>query len=242
MKFGYFLLLGPLVSLASWSPALAADRRRLASVPLDMPLSDQEALDNQFLEGLYQGDYGKSMPRNLGGYLGGNVKSSGLVSSPYRHIDTVLKDGRRLQLWFSSESDGRKIFGVRLDTPYIEKPTRDYNQAISEIQSAWGKPDLELSPADAKGVQQIEIFVDHTMSGDRLAAVMARLPGADKLPPKDVNDFWDSDLRDYGRILGSRFRGAIAVVNQQNGKLVGEELLLVDMVRAATVFNLGEGN
>ena len=29
-------------------------------------------LDNQALEGLYQGDYGTSMPHNVGGYLGQN--------------------------------------------------------------------------------------------------------------------------------------------------------------------------
>jgi hypothetical protein len=218
--------------------AYAADRMRLVSIPLDQPLSDEEALDQQFLEGLYQGDYGKQMKLNVGGYLGDNVKSSGLSQSPFNHIDTVLKDGCKLQLWFSSAEDGRKTFGIHLETPYIEKPTRDFKQAIAEIQSAWGKPDLEFSPPDGAGAQQVEVFVDHTMPSDRVAAVTANVPPADKLTPKDMSHFWDSDLRGYARVLGGSFRGAIAIVNQQNGKLVGEQILLIDLTRAATVFNL----
>jgi hypothetical protein len=54
--------------------AAAADRMRLVSVPLDVPLEDTEALDNQALEGLYQGDYGKSIKFNVGGYLPDHVK------------------------------------------------------------------------------------------------------------------------------------------------------------------------
>jgi len=141
----------------------------------------------------------------------------------------------------SSADDGRKTFGIHLETPYIEKPTRDFKQAVLEIQSAWGRPDLEFSPPDAQGAQRIDVFVDHTMPRDRLAVVMARLPNANKLSPKDINHFWESDLRDYARILGDEFRGAIAIVNNQNGKLVGEQILLVDLVRARSVFNLGGG-
>jgi len=214
---------------------------RLLSVPLEMPLSDTEALDQQYLEGLYEGDYGKQMKLNFGGYLGGNVKSSGLTELPFHHIDTELKDGRKLQLWFSSAEDGRKTFGIHLQTPYIEKPSRDFAQAVLEIQSAWGKPDLEFSPPDLRGVQQIEVFVDRTMPGDRLAAVVAHLPSADKLSPQATDHFWESDLHDYARLLGGDFRGAIAILDQQNGKLVQEQILLVDLVRARTIFNLGPG-
>jgi hypothetical protein len=217
--------------------AAAADRMRVASVPLDMPLEDTEALDNQALEGLYQGDYGKNMKLNVGGYLPDNVKSSGLTDAPFKFITTLLEDGRTLQLWFSSAEDGRKTFGVSLETPYIEKPTRDFGQALSEIQSVWGKPDLEFSPPEIK-TQQIDVFVDRTMPQERLAAVTAHLPKVEQLAAKDRNDFWDTDLRDYARILGGRFRGAIIVANQQNGKLVAEKIMLIDLVRARTVFNL----
>jgi len=235
------VLICGLITALALRTAHAADRMRLVSVPLDMPLDDTQALDEQALEGLYQGDYGKNMKYNVGGYLGDNVKSSGLAESPFNHIDTVLKDGRKLQLWFSSADDGRKTFGIHLETPYIEKPTRDFKPADLEIQSAWGKPDLEFTPPDAMGAQQIELFVDHTMSKDRLAVVIVRLPNANKLSPNDINHFWENDLRDYARMLGHEFRGAIAIVNNQNGKLVGEQILLVDLVRARSAFNLGEG-
>ena len=100
-----------------------------------------------------------------------------------------------------------------------------------------GRPDLEFSPLDIN-TPQIDVFVDRTMPQERLAAVLARLPKAEKLTTEDRNKFWDSDLRDYARILGERFRGAIAVTNQQKGKLVAEKIMLIDLVRARTVFNL----
>jgi hypothetical protein len=237
MKSKLILMVGLIALLPFARTAAAADRMRVASVPLDVPLADTEALDNQALEGLYQGDYGKNMKLNVGGYLPDNVKSSGLTDAPFKFITTVLKDGRTLQLWFSSAEDGRKTFGVSLETPYIEKPARDFGQALSEIKSVWGNPDLEFSPPEIK-TQQIDVFVDRTMPQERLTAVMARLPKVEQLAPKDRNDFWDTDLRDYARILGGRFRGAIIVANQQNGKLVAEKIMLIDLVRARTVFNL----
>ena len=181
------------------------------------------------------------MKLNFGGYLGNNVKSSVLLETPFDHITTVLKDGRTLELWFSSAEDGRKTFGVTLETPYIENPTRDVAQALAELQYSWGKPDLEFTPADTKA-QQVEIFVDRTMAQDRIDAVLARLPKTDKLPANDRNNFWESDLRALARILGGRFRGAIAILGAQNGKLVSERILLVDLVRARTVFNLERGS
>ncbi len=39
-------------------------------------------------------------------------------------------------------------------------------------------------------------------------------------------------------ILGERFRGAITITNQRKGKLVAEKIMLIDLVRARTVFNL----
>jgi hypothetical protein len=105
-----------LASAAAAEPA--KERWRLASVPLDMP--EDGGLDDQALEGLYQGDYGTDMPHDFGGSLGGKIKDSVLTESPFWHIDTTLKDDRRLQLWFSSAEDGRKIFGVRLSVPWSE--------------------------------------------------------------------------------------------------------------------------
>ena len=236
------LPIAALLMIAAANPVLAAGRMRLVSIPLDMPLSDSEALDNQALEGLYQGDYGKHMAQNFGGYLGDNVKSSGLSESPFYHIDTVLKDGRKLGLWFSSAADGRKTFGVHLETPWIEKPTADFKQAVDALEAAWGKPDLLLPSPDAKGAQQIRIFVDRTMPKDRYDKAIAHLPTPDKMKPKDVENLWRSDVVEWARVLGPEFRGAIAIVSDQDGKLAGEQILLIDLVRARTVFNFGQGS
>ncbi|HVN64798.1 MAG TPA: hypothetical protein VMT58_09190 [Candidatus Binataceae bacterium] len=237
----FLAIAGILAILAHAGVAGAADRWRVASVPLDMPLSDEQALDNQALEGLYQGDYGTHMPHNFGGYLGNNVKSSGLQESPFYHIDTTLKDGRKVELWFSSAEDGRKTFGVHLETPWKENQTNSFASALAELQAAWGKPDLEFSPPQTPGSQQIKIFVDRTMPKNRIDAVLARLPAKDKISTKQINDFWQSDLREWARILGPEFRGVIAIMNDSAGKLVGEQVMLIDFVRARAVFNLDEG-
>jgi len=236
---GKILFLAGLLLLSMHTAAaLAAERWRVASVPLDMPLDDTEALDNQALEGLYQGDYGRDMPHNLGGYLGGNVKESGLRESPFDRINTKLKDGRNLELWFSSAEDGHKTFGVHLETPWIEKPTRDFKPALAEVQAAFGKPDLEFSPPESGNSQHVEVFVDRTMPKPRYDTVIARLPKAEGLSKKDANDFWRSDLRNWARLLGPDFRGAIVILGAKKNKLVNEDASLIDLMRARTVFNL----
>lgn len=41
---------------------------------------------------------------------------------------------------------------------------------------------------------------------------------------------------------GPELRGAITIMSDQNGKPVGEQVIIVDLVRAGTVFNLGNGS
>lgn len=242
------IILAALLMLVQTSAAAAAERWRIVSVPLDMPLDDSEALDNQALEGLYQGDYGRNMPHNFGGYLGGKVKESGLSESPFYRINTTLKDGRKLELWFSSAEDGHKIFGIHLENPWIEKPTKDFKQAIDEVQAAFGKPDLELAPGlelappNSGNFQRIQVFADRTMPRSRYDAVVARLPKADRISKKDADAFWRSDLRDWARILGPDFRGAVVILGVQQNKLIGQQTYLIDLIRALTVFNLGQTN
>lgn len=231
-----------LVLFAFVSVAQGEDRMRLVSIPLDMPLSDEEALDNQALEGLYQGGYGAQMPRNYGGYIGKNLKSSRLVESPFYHIHSELKDGRKFELWFSSVEDGRKVFGVRLETPWVEKPLRDEAKAREELQATWGKPDLTFTPPSSATAQIIEVFVDRGMDKARYDAVLARIPSHDQIAPKDKDDFWRADLTTLARILGPQFRGAVAITSNLKGKLSAQQVLLIDLARAHTVFNLGGGN
>ncbi|HTY55895.1 MAG TPA: hypothetical protein VMB26_11865 [Candidatus Binataceae bacterium] len=238
MKWTIVLVTTLLLVSVQIGATTAVERWRIASVPLDMPLSDDEALDNQALEGLYQGDYGRRMTHNLGGYLGGNVRESGLNESPFYRINTTLKDGRKLELWFSSADDGHKTFGVYLDTPWNDKPIKDFKQAADEAHAAFGKPDLAFAPADRSDSQKIEIFADRMMPKARYDAVIARLPKAAAMGKKEVDGFWESDLRNWARILGPDFRGAIVIFGLQKNKLVSEDVYLIDLVRAKTVFNL----
>ncbi len=108
------------------------------------------------------------------------------------------------------------------------------------MQATYGKADIEFSPPASKGAQRIQVFVDRTMPKERLAAVLTRLPAADKMNAKDIDEFWRADLRGLARLLGPEFRDAIVSTGMENGKLVAQQAELVDLIRARTVFNLGD--
>jgi hypothetical protein len=217
----------------------AADRWRLLSIPLDMPMDDQFALDGQALEGLYQGDYGTKMPHNYGGYIGPNLKASGLNEVPFYHIDSTLKDGRTFELWFSTAEDGRKVFGVRLNIPYSDKRKDLVSDTIKEVETAYGKSDLEFSPAGITA-QKIIVIANRTLPKEKCDSIVARLPKAEQLGQKDADSFWNADLRQLARMLGPEFRGVILVLNAnaKTGRFVSGTVQLIDLERARTVFNL----
>jgi hypothetical protein len=227
-----------LLLLTGAATAGTADRWRLCSVPLDMPLDDREALDNQALEGLYQGDYGHDMAHNYGGYIAGNLKDSILIEWPFYHIQTTLKDGRLLQLWFSSGTDGRKVFGVHLELPWSDKSKRTVKAEREAIAAAFGAPDIELGPPGLSS-QKILVIADRTMDKDRYAAVVARLPKADRISHDDADRFWKLDLQELAKFLGPDFRGLVVILNSQGDKLVSEQAELIDLSRARSVFDLG---
>ncbi len=76
------------------------------------------------------------------------------------------------------------------------------------------------------------------MTPERYKAVVAKLPKAAAIDPKDADSFWRADLRKWARMLGPDFRGIIIVLNAQGPKLMGETAELIDLGRARTVFNL----
>jgi len=221
--------------------ASAADRWRILGVPLDMPESDEHALDGQYLEGIYQGDYGTHMPHNYGGYIGGHLEDSLLLQLPYHHINSTTKDGKQLELWFSSQEDGRKTFGVEMHDSRRENggSTEAPSAAIEEAQAAFGKPDRVIMSPDAPG-RTILMFVDASLPKDRHDAIVARLPTAAQMPKDEVAKFNSIDLRERARILGPDFRGAIVTIYSLNDKVTGVEAELLDLQRARTVFNLDQ--
>jgi len=204
-----------------------------------MPESDDQALDGQYLEGIYQGDYGEKMPHDYGGYIGGHVKESLLLQLPYYHMNSTTKDGKQLELWFSSKNDGRKIFGVEMHETLRDKGDRSEapSKAIDEAQAAFGKPDRVITSPDAPG-QTILMFVDADLPKDRRDAIVAHLPNLDEMPKDDIGNFNSIDLRERARVLGPDFRGAIVTIYSFKDKVTGIDAELLDLPRARTVFNL----
>lgn len=226
-------------SLLSVRTAGAADRWRILGVPLDMPESDDQALDGQYLEGIYQGDYGEKMLHDYGGYIGGHVKDSLLLQLPYYHMNSTAKDGKQLELWFSSKDDGRKTFGVEMHESLRDNAGRSEapSKAIGEAQAAFGKPDRVITSPDAPSVT-ILMFVDADLPKDRRDAIVAHLPNSQQMPKDDAANFNSIDLRERARVLGADFRGAIVTIYSFKDQVTGIDAELLDLQRARTVFNL----
>ena len=219
-------------------PVEAADRWRILGVPLDMPESDEVALDGQFLEGIYQGDYGTRMPHNYGGYIHGHLKDSLLPELPFYHINSTMRDDRQLELWFSAKEDGRKTFGVEYHQTLEGKAgSKDPATAIKQAEAAFGKPDRTITSPAVPG-QTILLFVDSSLPKDKRDAIVARLPNSQQMAKDDIGKFSRTDLRERARILGPDFRGAIITLYGFKGKVTGIDAELLDLQRARTVFNL----
>jgi hypothetical protein len=215
--------------------AAAADRWRILGVPLDMPVEDD--LDGQYLEGIFEGDYGAHMASNYGGYIAGHLKDSLLREMPFYHMNSTMKDGRQLELWFSTRADGRKVFGVELHEIFEGKKAKDPDSAARDAQAAFGKPDRVIVSPAVPG-QTILVFVDPSLPKEKRDAVIARLPQARQMPQEDIDKFSRTDLRERVRILGPDFRGAVVTFYGFKGKITGTDVELLDLQRARTVFNL----
>jgi hypothetical protein len=213
----------------------AGGRWRILGVPLDMPVEDE--LDGQYLEGLYEDDYGANMPHNYGGYIAGHLKDSLLRELPFYHMNSTMKDGRQLELWFSTKADGRKTFGVELHEVFDGKQAKDPAAANTEAEAAFGKPDRVIASPAVPG-QTILLFVDTNLPKDKRDAVIARLPQVQQMAQEDVDKFSRTDLRERVRILGPDFRGAVVSFYSYKGKVKGSDVELLDLMRARTVFNL----
>jgi len=215
--------------------AAAGSRWRILGVRLDMP--EEDGLDGQALEGIYEGDYGTRMPNNYGGYIAGHLHDSVLRELPFHHINSTMKDGRQLELWFSSREDGRKIFGVEFHVTLEGKAGKDPSAARKEAEAAFGKPDRVIASPSVPG-QTILLFVDSSLPKEKRELVIAQLPQAQQMPQEDIDKFSRTDLRERVRILGANFRGAVVTFYSFKGKVGGIDAELLDVERARTVFNL----
>jgi len=212
-----------LLSAGGWVSA-EEPRQRVMNVPLDMPLEDE--LDGEFLEGIYQE---KLLPE---------LKDSVLIETPIQHIESSFTLNRKLELWFSSREDGRRIFWAHLTQGFAEsqRPTPDI--VLANFEAVFGKPDLLRESKSEISGSWIALKIDPRLSDERRAATLRQLEASFKPTADQIGNFVFLDMRDRVRLLGPDFRGAIFSFSAFKGEVGAQQTELLDMVRAHSVLNL----
>jgi hypothetical protein len=199
-------------------------RQRVMNIPLDMPLEHE--LDGEYLEGIYQE---KLLPE---------LKDSVLIETPIQHIESSFTQNRKLELWFSSREDGRRVFWAHLTQGFAEgqRPTPEI--AMANFEAVFGKPDLLRESKGDIGGSWIALKLDPRLSDERRAATLRQLEASFKPTADQIGGFVFLDMRDRVRLLGPDFRGAIFSFSAFKGKVGAQQTELLDMVRAHSVLNL----
>lgn len=200
---------------------------RLNNIPLDMPL--EADLNGEYLEGIYQE---KLMPRL--------IDSVGIPWPSY-HIRSTLKgrdgNGQELmELYFSSPAEGERIFWVRLNSGPLQAG-KDAAGVLGMLEKNFGIADRLYAAPDQSG-STILLFVDPGLPHDQRRHVLDTLPQPGALTPQQFQDFWEMSLAERAQVLGVDFRGAIAIVNVWKGELKSQQIELLDMRGAASVYTL----
>ncbi|WP_119303781.1 hypothetical protein [Dongia deserti] len=218
------LVLGVIALLAASAVALAEEpRQRVMNIPLDMPLDDP--LDGEYLEGIYQEK------------LHDVLKDSVLIEAPIPHIESRFTENRSLELWFSSEEDGRRIFWARL-TQGFEGKTMQPEAALANFEATFGKPDKVAELKGDLSSVWILLKLDPRLPEARRATILKQLDLSFTPTPHQIGDFGLTDLRSRVKLLTPDFRGAVFYLTAFKGKIASMQTDLIDMVRAQTVLNL----
>ncbi len=219
------LWLAALAALSIAGRAAAEEpRQRVMDVPLDMPLED--ALDGEFLEGIYEDK------------LHDILKDSVLVETPIQHIQSRFTDKRRLELWFSSREDGRRVFWAHLTQEFDEGKEPSPETALANFEATFGKPDRIAEVKNETSGSWVLLKLDPRLPEERRAAILRQLDVTFRPTDDQVGDFMFMDLRDRVKLLGLDFRGAVFNVTAFKGKVGAMQTDLIDMVKAQTVLNL----
>lgn len=222
------MMRGLLAAIALFGAVHAAaaeePRQRVMSIPLDMPL--EEALDGEFLEGIYQE---KLLPE---------LTDSVLIETPIQHIESSFTQNRRLRLWFSSREDGRRIFWAHLTQVFDEAQRPPPEVALANFEAVFGKPDLLRESTSELGGSWIALKIDPRLSEERRAATLRQLEATFQPTPEQIGGFVFLDMRERIKLLGPDFRGAIFSFTAFKGKVGAQQTELLDMVRAHSVLNL----
>lgn len=222
---GSVLLLSIGLCLAGAGAAQAGDRWRIENIPLDMPLDND--LDGEYLEGIYQEKIGEA-----------RLVDSVLNEWPIYHINSTLKGDRRLELYFSSASDGRRIFWIRESRPLnSSNDPKSIELAVQQIEAGFAPADRVISDPEASG-SVILLVADKSLPPDSQKAMLDPIPNPLKLTTDQFSRFWLMDLQERATILGPEFRGAVIMINVFQGKPSNMQAELIDLKRAQTVLNL----
>lgn len=211
------------LSAAGWAVA-EEPRQRVMNIPLDMPLDEE--LDGEFLEGIYQE---KLLPE---------LKDSVLIETPVQHIQSSFTENRRLELWFSSREDGRRIFWAHLTQSFDEGKESTPETALANFETVFGKPDLMRVDKDDVRGSWVLLKLDPRLGAERHAAILRQVEASFNPTPDELGDFTFLDMRDRVKLLGPDFRGAVFAFSAFKGKVGAQHTELLDMVRAHSVLNL----
>lgn len=207
------------------APALAAERWRIEDIPLDMPLDAD--LDGEYLEGIYQEKIGAE-----------RLVDSVLNEWPIYHMQSTLKGERKLELYFSSAADGRRIFWIRENRPLTGKnDPKTVDLAVQQVEAAFAPADRVIADP-AGGGSVILLIADKALPPDSQKAMLAPIPNPLVLTADQFSRFWLMDLQERATLLGPDFRGAVVMLNVFQGKLTNTQAELIDLRRAQTVLNL----
>lgn len=204
--------------------ALAEEpRQRVMNIPLDMPMD--EPLDGEFLEGIYQEK------------LHDVLKDSVLIDSPIPHILSHFTEDRRLELWFSSAEDGRRVFWAHL-TQGLEGREMRPQDALANFEATFGKPDKIAQVKGELSSFWILLKLDPRLPQARRATILKQLDASFNPTPDQIADFGLSDMRSRVKLLTPDYRGAVFFLAAFKGKVGSLQTDLIDMVRAQSVLNL----
>jgi hypothetical protein len=218
------LILGIVALVAASQLALAEEpRQRVMNIPLDMPI--EEPLDGEFLEGIYQEK------------LHDVLKDSVLIEAPIPHIESHFTENRTLELWFSSEEDGRRVFRAHLTQSFEGKDMKP-EAALANFEATFGKPDKIAQVKGELSRYWILLKLDPRLPEERRATILKQLDASFNPTPAEIADFGLTDLRSRAKLLTPDFRGAVFFLTAFKGKVGSMQTDLIDMVRAQTVLNL----
>lgn len=161
------------------------------------------------------------------GPLKAQIADSGTMNVPFNAIQTRLKDGTLLYLYFAPPVENKKLFAVVHIKRYgtEKQPSKlTIESVVKGLERQLGKPVLSLEPAAS-----MRLLI-YTAAGSP--------PVDPNLTPDSVRDIMFSDYPSRVRLLGTDFKGAIVMIGHEAGKVQMIRQELWDHRLATSVFSV----